>query len=242
MDDRDLASVVLSSLDYDAQLRAIRGLLGRHRRVDYERSQTIKDLDEFARKSSGLAAQRAVDDWVDHLHDSVFQDAAHSMAAVGMLAPFVESLFKQAFDGIRKLMTRTGQVPPKHPRWHMDPSLQWDCQFVSPRRRNLVAGISDLADAVGLRGDLPADLADTLNALYAYRNKMFHRGFEWPEADRLAFDNRIRSEGWPVDWFGRATSGGEPWVFYLSEAFVDHCLKSVDAVILGLGAFVRRTS
>ena len=45
-----------------------------------------------------------------------------------------------------------------------------------------------------------------------------------------------------ADWFGRATTGGEPWVFYLSPAFVDHCLGTIDAVIVGLGAFVRRTS
>ena len=51
---------------------------------------------------------------VDHLHQSVFQDAAHSMAAVGMLAPFVESLFKQAFPG--NLLDRNGRAPMPHRR------------------------------------------------------------------------------------------------------------------------------
>ncbi|MES2032372.1 MAG: hypothetical protein V4477_24620 [Pseudomonadota bacterium] len=241
-DDRDLASQLLDSLDYDAQLRAIHALLGRHRRAAEELSESINELDDFARRTSGLVNQRAVDDWVDHLHDSVFQDAAHSMAAVGMLAPFVEALFKQAFPGIKLLLDQRCLTPSPHSRWSMKTDVRWDCRFTSPRRRDLVLGIVELADATGLSAELPARLPATLSALFGYRNKMFHFGFEWPESERQSFARRILDVGWPADWFGRATTGGEPWVFYLSPAFVDHCLETINAVIVGLGAFVRRTS
>lgn len=60
----------------------------------------IQALDAFARKSTGLRNDRAVDEWVDLLHASTYQSAANSMAAVGMLAPLIESLFYQAFQGI----------------------------------------------------------------------------------------------------------------------------------------------
>ena len=240
-DDRYLASQLLASLDYDAQLRAIHALLGRHRRAAEELSESINELDAFARRSSGMVNQRAIDDWVDHLHDSVFQDAAHSMAAVGMLAPFVEALFKQAFPGIKQLLDQRGLTPSPHKRWSMKPDVRWDCRFTSPHRRDLVAGIVKLADATGLSAEFPPHLPATLSALYAYRNKMFHFGFEWPEPERQSFARRVLDEGWPPEWFGRATTGGEPWVFYLSRAFVDHCLETIDTVIVGLGAFVRRT-
>jgi hypothetical protein len=54
------------------------------------------------------------------------------MAAVGMLAPFVESLFKQAFPGIRDLLDRNGRVPIAHARWTMPKDKQWDCRRASP--------------------------------------------------------------------------------------------------------------
>src|SRR3989442_3103051 len=44
----------------------------------------------------------AVDEWVDLLHDSVYQRATHSMAAVRMLAPLVESMFFVAFYKVRE--------------------------------------------------------------------------------------------------------------------------------------------
>ena len=89
-----------------------------------------------------------------------------------------------------------------------------------------------------MKKHLPADLDDILSALFAYRNKMFHCGLEWPEQDRKDFDNLIRSRGW-TDYFSTAQSGGDPWIFYLSRDFVDHCLDTVDKVIEGIGEYAR---
>ena len=239
-DDRFLASFVLGSPDYDAQLHAIRGLLRRHGQADDALSNEIKAIENFAKRTSGIANERAVDDWVDHLHESVFQDAAHSMAAVGMLAPFVESVFKQAFFGIRDLLHRNGRTPTTHVRWTMPIDKQWDCRYASPKRLNLVDGIVELSDASGLATHLPVDLRNTLAALFGYRNKVFHLGFEWPEAERATFERRIVAEGWPQDWFRQAMSDCKPWIFYLSDTFVQNCLNTIDEVFAGLGAFVRR--
>ena len=239
-DDRFLASFVLGSPDYDAQLYAIRGLLRLHGKADDALSNEIKAIEAFAKQASGSANERAIDDWVDHLHQSVFQDAAHSMAAVGMLAPFVESLFKQAFPGIRDLLNRNSRALVAHARWTMPKDKQWDCRRASSDRLHLVDGIVELAEATGLAADLPADLHKTLAALFGYRNKMFHLGFEWPDTERSAFERRIVADGWPQDWLSQATSDSQPWVFYLSDTFVQHCLATVDQIFAGLGAFVRR--
>lgn len=239
LDDRFLASFVLGNLDYDAQLLAIKRLLRRHKEADEQLVKEIEDIKAFAERASGAANERAVDDLVDHFHYSVFQDAAHSMAAVGMLAPFVESLFRQSFFGIRELFALDGASFEDHLRSSMPPRQQWDCRYATSGK-NLVEGIKQLSEATGLADDLPADLSRTLGALFRYRNKMFHLGFEWPQVERTRFERAIVAEGWPQEWFTKATSGGEPWIFYVSEVFINHCLQIIDDVLLGLGAFVRR--
>ena len=239
-DDRFLASIVLGWPDYDAQLYAIRDVLRWHGRAADELSNEIKAIGAFVEQAPGSASERAVDDLVDHLHQSVFRDAAYSMAAVGMLAPFIEFVFKRVFAGIRDRLDHIEDARKGHVRWVMQPDKQWDCSYALPCRKHLVDGIVELADAIGLAADLPAELRKTLAALFGYRNKMFHLGFEWPESQLAAFERRIESDGWPGDWFDRATSAGKPWVFYLSDTFVDHCLATVEQIFSGLGAFVRR--
>jgi hypothetical protein len=241
-DDRLLASFVLDTLDYDAHLRAIHGLLNREKQADEELARQIQKIDAFARRASGIVHYHAVDEWVAEVHHSGFQEAARSMAAVGMLAPFTEALFKRAFQGINDRFVSGGRITlPSHKRWKMPPETMWDCGFVSTSKRsNLVRGIIELAEATGLKSDLPAGIEKTLTALFTYRNKMFHHGFEWPIAMRVAFENTMKKEGWSQDWFGQATSGNEPWMFYLSEKFIEHCLVTIEGVLSGLGAFVRR--
>ncbi len=241
-DDRFLAAFVLGGPDYDAQLRAIRGQLRLHLQADEELAKEIRAIEAFAKQASGIANDRAVDEWVDHLHHSIFQDAAHSMAAVGMLAPLLESLFHHAFVGTRDLLTRHGWTAPAHARWRLLPEQHWDCGYTSAGRKHLVAGVVELAAITGLSEFLPANLKTTLDALFGYRNKMLHLGFEWPEPERLAFAKTIEVNGWDPAWFSKATSGGEPWMFYMSDAFIDHCLAMVEQIFDALGAFVRRHS
>ena len=244
--DRDFASLVLGSLDYEAQLAAIRGLLGRHREVDEQLSATIARIDREARQLRGIANQQWVDDWLEHMHASVFQDAAHSMAAVGMLAPLIESIFKSAFRGIHRLLTERGDPVVDQVRTYLREDRRWDIRFArrggadsSQGDEHVVRGIVELIEAVELRALLPAGLDQTLEALFSYRNRMFHLGFEWPHDERQRFEGRCGRD-WPIDWFAQARTGSRPWMFYMSDVFVDHCLVTVDGVLEGLGRFVRR--
>jgi hypothetical protein len=243
---RDLAWALLHDLDYDAQVRAIRILLFRHREADKKLADEIKSLGERF-ESPKHPGERAVDEWVDLLHSSVYQDAAHSMAAVGMLAPLVESMFYGAFYKVQEHFFPVDSSYGNHPRWKFSAKDRWDCHLFydrkGERRKNLVEGIIQLAEAVGLSSHLPNDLKPVLQALFEYRNKMFHCGFEWPVDERNRFaeriDRGIREEGWSSNWFEKATTGGTPWIFYLTNSFVDHCLNSIDRVIEGMGAFVK---
>jgi len=198
---RDMAMVVLPNLDYEAQLIAISDLLRRHDEADTHTATQIKELEEFARKSTGLSNARAVDEWVELLHGSTYQDAAHSMAALGMLAPLIESLFRQAFQGIRASYYGADVIPPCPARSGMDKASEfWDCRLLynpDTKRKNtdLVPGIMQLAEAIDLTPHLPGDLLPILKAVFRYRNRMFHFGFEWPSKECANFAKDIADEG-----------------------------------------------
>jgi hypothetical protein len=231
-------------LDVPSQLIAIRELLTSHLAASKEFDAEIAQLEELAKKLSGASNERLTDEWVDRLHGGVYQAAAHSMSAVGMLAPFVESLFHQFFEGVgRKFFPATQPLTP-HRRWDAAHAVQWDCHVVIDSsgevRTDLVRGIAQLSDAIGLGPFLPRSLDKTLNALFSYRNKMFHNGLEWPMEERLRFAKRIEDESWPNEWFSRATSGDEPWIYYLSQSFIDHCLQTIVQILDGFSAFVQK--
>jgi hypothetical protein len=256
MSDRDWAGFILERLDYEQQLIAISALLERNVAADKRITEQMKELDEEARKSTGWRNERATDEWGEYFYLSVYQDAAHSMAALGMIAPLFESLFFQAFQGIREKYFGVEHIPAGEPRAAMinDDTLAeadaltkadafWDCYYYFDRKEaeikdNLVAGIRQLSKAVGLKAKLPKDLHRTLEALFEYRNYMFHNGFEWPEARCAQFAARIEKCGWQ-DWFTTFTRGDKPWIFYMTEAFIAHCLDMVHKVREALGAYCR---
>ena len=99
---RERALFLIHEYDLEAQLLAIKDVVRRIRQSDEVLAAQIQALDAEIRKSRDEYVYQLQDCWIDELHNSVFQDAAHSMSAVGMLAPFVESLFVAVFNGLRK--------------------------------------------------------------------------------------------------------------------------------------------
>lgn len=238
--DRDIALGALPP-DYEAQLLAIRNLLLSHRDAEEAELIRLREIEELGESQS---SQRLADDWVDQLHGMVYQDAAHSMAAIGLLAPFIESLFVHFFRYIATNTTGEQRPISTHERWHQSSTDYWDCRYVwrkGRRQRDVVRGILQLSDAIGATANLPAALDTTLSALFAYRNQMFHWGLEWPINERERFTKRIQSEGWR-DWFSKSESGGRPWIIYMSRDFVDHCIDMIDAIIDGIGRYCREHS
>jgi hypothetical protein len=151
--------------------------LKRNRNTDKFISDEIKALEEHSRHLKGVAADRAVDEWVDQIYYSTYQDAAHSMSAVGMLAPLVETIFYQCFRGIGRQFYPATQPCKEHDRWNAAHDIQWNCRFVvvdGNTHKHLVNGIFQISDAVGLTTRFPKDLKAVLSALFGYRNKMFH--------------------------------------------------------------------
>ena len=239
--DKELGLTLLADFDYEAQLAAVRSLLLLHKSSNQALGETIAELSVLSGKTSGMVNERVIDEWLEHMQRSVYQDAAHSMAAVGMLAPLFESLWSQSFNSIRSTIEIDLLTLGSHPRWRGPVETVWDCHYVvnemGKPRKDLVNGAWQLAEALGLSTYLPLDVRPTSQALFAYRNKMFHLGFEWPPSERELFQRQMAA--WPTDWFASATSDHKPWIFYLTDTFVLHCLGSIDKVLSGLGAFAR---
>ena len=201
---------ILEDFDYLSQLFAIRSLLSRQYQADRELGDKIGEADTLAAQSYGIANAYRVEEWVDRVHSSVYQDVAHSMAAVSMIAPFIESAFRRAFRCMRR-------------KW--------------PEGQSTIATITTFVDELGMSTYMPDGLDLTLQALIEYRNKLLHLGFEWPPGERNRFEKRLRTAGWPSDWFDKATTDGDPWMFYMTPKFIDHCVHMAEKVIQRIEEF-----
>ena len=206
---------LLEELDYNAQFSAIIRLLNIQEQDRKHLDGKIERMRKIAAQTIGAANYQAEQEWVALCHESCYQEAAHSMAAVGMIAPFTESVFQHAFPE----------------------DYQRILDSKEHRRKSLVDKVMALVHQVNIIEFMPDDLKPTLSALFAYRNKMFHHGFEWPQRERRNFDNQLIESDWPEDWFQRATSGEQPWMFYMSPKFIDHCLKQIEKIITGIEEF-----
>lgn len=234
-------------LIYDSHLReqlaAIKELIHRHRQAELAFQQNIEKLDAEIKAVPDDQNERSDQldlDRADRLFESVFQDAAHSMSAVGMLAPFIESLFVAIF---RKLREIGGRNDIKDKREKAAEDQFWNPQFAymgGGWKDNLPHGIAQLATSIGLEPFLPTDYKKTLDALFCYRNNMFHNGFEWPLDKRKKFEQRIKSADWPSNWFAKALSGDDPWIFYMTPEFIEHCLHTIRQTLEAVGRFLQQ--
>jgi hypothetical protein len=234
---RDYAHFYFDDYDLDAQLVAIRAALALARAAEAKRTEEIEALTRHAEEtgSNHLADARA-----DELNASVYDDAARSAAAVGMLAPFLENLFVGIFRGIGKMGKDVLGHETRSDRSLRAIGLFWDPHLYYAKdeiREDLPAGIMQLAEAAALLPFFPADLKPALDALFGYRNMMLHNGFEWPPEKRASFGNRVKQ--WPSDWFGCATTNHKPWVWYMTDKFIERVLTLIDQVLEATGQHTR---
>ena len=197
-------SLIPDEIDYHSQLNAARVLLSWQDKWSATTSENLDDHERRTLKVSGSALDWMVDEHIEMLTQSFYENAARSMAAVGMLAPLIESLFKR-----------------------MASDLKWEW----PRSRDTAAHILRFVDEKGLTL-MPSDLKSTLGALFEYRNKMFHFGLEWPVLKREQFARRIVEAKWPTSWFDVVYYGEEIWMACLSSEFISSCLAVIDGVLL----------
>ncbi len=244
--DADYGHMLLGDIDLDAQFVAIRGVLARNKAAEASLEAEILEIVEMARKAEGRSTRRLDDLRSERLQESVYQDAAHSMAACGMLAPLLEAVFARMFQAIGRETGWPTASDVRQKRVRGEGSGFWNPQIYyddkAERKDNLILGTVQLAKETGLFGELPDDFALVIKALFSYRNRMFHNGFEWPVEQRESFDRMIGGDKMPADWFSRSTSGEKTWIIYIAEPLTRRCLALFDEVLEAGGRLARRQS
>jgi hypothetical protein len=230
-------------INIEPQLIAVYGLLGKTKEADAEITKEIQGWEEHARTADGDEAQQyAEGQWIDCLHQATYHGAAHSMAALGMLAPLLETVFHQYLRAICQKLTELGEPIGTHARWARPSRKAYDCHYVwrsDGFDKDVVLGVSQMVEALDMTRYLPGDFQQVLGALIEYRNKMFHNGFEWPMEERRDFERRLLEKGFPTEWFTKATSGDDPVVFYMSETLIGKVMATIDGVLDGIATYTR---
>lgn len=239
LSDRNTACLVLEHIDYDFQIYSIRRILQSNNASRNLDDQRILELQQLA-KDNTISNSRVVEELIEAYHESVFDETARSMAAVGLLSPFIESIFKQAFMGIKK---HSSIDISSHTERALPPDKLWDCRYFmdenGKKSKGIARGIQQLSDVLNLSKFFPHDYYQSIDALFSYRNAMFHNGYEWPRSERIEFNKLLTTKQWPIDCFKRSESGGEPWTFRMSTEFVDRCVLLVDELLEGIGKFCK---
>ena len=203
-------SLELSGANYHEQIRAVHKFLSWQDRANASQREENERAEQVVKAASGELREWLNDELIERWQSSVYEDATRSIAAAVMLAPLIESLF-------HRLALALG--------------APWESRRI-PRE------IMKLVTYCGL-SQIPNDLEPILRALFAYRNNMFHWGVEWPIEVRKRFDQLIRDSGWPISWFEQAIEGERPWVFYLTEEFVSHCLDLFEQLVDAVRAYIQ---
>ncbi len=248
LDNSDYIYTLIDNVEWDSQLRAISLVISRNKKAREDFSAYIKQNEEEVKAYNGPHHNHYVDEHVDLLHETVYRDAAESMAAIGMIAPMVESILCQSLAALGRMYQEKKMSPPAHARWtradrtNCTPEDRWNCQIKITNKNdvsyNIFDGFPQLAEACGLNRYLSADFMTWFKAMFSYRNYMFHGGFEWSVSNRQKFANLIEREGWQK-FFTCSTSGGVPWIYYLTNETIEDMPDWVGRILDELGQFAK---
>jgi len=246
LDDRDYLYRLVSTIDWDAQLQAIRSVIRQHRISADGVSDNIKSLEEEARTYDGPYYDHVVDEHVDAKWRSSYSDAAISLSAIGMIVPMIETIFAQTLHALGAKYVAKGIAPPVHKRWQRagDHPQRWNVQWCfsgDDARNDIVSGLPQFSEASGLSAHLQPEDLDWIVALLSYRNRMFHGGFEWSIPQRQMFVNLIAEREWDRYFFWSKIND-EPWICYLRDEVVDALPDRVLAILGSLGRFTKALS
>lgn len=206
VDEELLASICGSHLIKDADFRSalvaldalVEGALG----IVDRQVQVIKeseDVIERARAHGSEAVDHAIGSLEDECQHHAFLDAAVTHACIGGLAPFFEGLFRTLLKGTRDQRKGEGFI-------------EW-----------VYSVLEDAKEAAPF-----APHRNALDALFCFRNKALHNGYEFPVEDRARFMKAVESKKW-TNWFPCTTSGRpeamEVWIIYPSREFLRLCVQ-----------------
>ncbi|MGO7821237.1 hypothetical protein ACC684_28715 [Rhizobium ruizarguesonis] len=244
LDDRDYLYTLVHTIDWQSQLLAVRLMISRNRRAGEAFSKAIEDEEAEVKAYNGPHQDHYVGHYVDMVRESVYRDAAESMAAIGMIAPLIESTLGQSLAALGDMYDRKNISPGKHERWTRAEKhkARWNCQFYyngkKEAKNNIILGMPQLAGACGLHKFLSQDFMTWFEAMFTYRNFMFHGGFEWTIERRDFFEKESQKKGWDR-FFTCSTTNDRPWIYYINDEAIVAFPTMVESMLDSLGRFTK---
>lgn len=231
--------------DISRQLNAIKRLLRMHGAKSRDLRKNLKN---------NQVKGEIIDDWDQLYHDiwgnnflnSIYDEAAFSMSAVGMLAPFVESMMHSLFINFGKEHDHSKSIIPQinvnriSPQNGRPSNKRWDVRYFyddeSGKYSNAIAkGIIQLSEITKIIQQLTSQEKSAILLLFEYRHFMFHNGFEWPQYIKNKFLKKCTQYNWSAKWYTTSKQGKEPHIFYITEDFVEEILELITKYIDGCG-------
>ena len=213
------------TFDWESQLIAIRVLIQRNILASEKVSNEIDDYKNWLTSHNGSNYWHYENECTDLMHMSVFHEAAASMSAIGMIAPTIERISRCFFTNLGSLYTSRGLPPPTNKRWTMpvkDSTSRWNCSLrltKNGEETDFIGGFRQLAKASGLHKHISEKMMHWLDAMFYYRNRMFHDGIEWSKDNKDDFQKEIIARSWE-DYFSFSTSNNDPWIFYINKEYI----------------------
>lgn len=249
LSDSDFARLALPHIDHTAQFSTIRAILRAQRAIEARQRLHIEALGSELSKARGSIVFQIDGEYLTALQDYSYSSIAHSAVAAVMLAPFVEGVFRTAFSVIGSIVDANPTLRLQNPREGTPelPFVRWDCAYyrtnVGNYRNDVVKGTFELASCIGMDSRWPSASRPRMEALFRYRNKIFHHGLEWPadQCEKFAAEirRRVADGSWREGWFPTSKPGGTPSMFWLTEMFTNECLEMFEYFLSEIGAYVR---
>jgi hypothetical protein len=178
-------------------------------------------------------------EWHGDLEDDLryiytYRGAAAGHAAVGAIAPFLESVFHHEFASLQCAFGERSRIK-EHHRWQLSVDDFWDPSVVADSgqkrdRPDLARGVKQLFAALDIGGRFPKEIHTTVTALFSFRNYALHNGYEWPIEARDQFAKLITSNKCER-WFVWSKWGGDLWILCARDLFFTESLEMTKQTI-----------
>ncbi len=213
-------------IDFKTQYLAMKEML------QAVKEPTVKFQDDYNSLQKKVESQGGNDFIAEHLNDkgyeSQFWDMSYSLAAIGIIAPYIESLFTAMFADYGKYCAPEES---EHDRFRNFTKYKWDPHYFAKKsdrvETDIAKGILQLLKCTGFKDGTIAKCKKFIPAIFRYRNLMFHNGVHWPKVKREVFIKEAKGGGW-YDWF--LFDENSDFV-YMGESFIEEILENIIEIV-----------
>ena len=164
-------------------------------------------------------------DWYEHeFWKAGLEDVRDSMMITATIWPFIERLLAEIFEEIYA-QTKKPRIKRVKGEGHAD---------------KIIREIKHLE----YQDYMPENFEIAIQALYKYRNNMFHNGLLWPVKERTRFQEATENHNWSKEWFSGVYERKEGedigYLITLSEDFIEYWNRAIKQILTAFDEYVQK--